>query len=240
MKIFAILMLFTLLMVQGTYSQLAGAQKLIITITDDWTSNAGTVYLFDRAKDSWKKQREEYSVAIGDSGLAWGTGLHPVRSGDHVKREGDKRSPAGVFELDTILYGMNNTPPEGVRFPYRQMTAMTRCIDDTASQFYNTIIEEGSVQKDWNSAEEMNDVDPDYRYVLAVRNNPTKTKGNGSCIFFHINKMPTSGCTSMDESDMISLLHWLDPKRKTFVIQLPLQEYHALREQWNLPKLMNH
>jgi len=237
MKKYAVIVICTLAILQETFPQITGAQKLIVTITEDWKSNTGTVYLFDRTKDSWKKQQSEFSVAIGDSGLAWGIGLHPEQTGEYIKQEGDKRSPAGIFELDTIVYGMNSVAPEGVRFPYRQMTALTRCIDDTASQLYNRIVEEGSVPKDWDHAEDMNDIDPDYRYVLAVRNNFRNQKGKGSCIFFHINKMPTSGCTSMNEEDMISMLHWLDLKRRTLVVQLPIHEYHKLRQEWNLPKL---
>lgn len=240
MQKYAIIVFCTLIILQESSPQTEGAQKLIITVTSDWNSNAGTVYLFDRTKETWKKQQNEFTVAVGDSGLAWGIGVHPEQKGDHTKQEGDKRSPAGIFELDTIVYGMNSVKPEGVRFPYRQMTAMTRCIDDTSSRLYNRIVEEGSVPKDWESAEEMNAIDPDYRYVLVVRNNARGQKGKGSCIFFHINKMPTSGCTSMNEEDMIALLHWLDPKRRTLVIQLPIHEYHTLRQEWRLPKLPDH
>ncbi|MFA6440084.1 MAG: L,D-transpeptidase family protein [Bacteriovoracaceae bacterium] len=239
MKKIAVLLLFPLIFVQSIFSQIPSAQKLIVTITEDWNGNKAKVYLFDRTKDTWKKQRGEFSVSIGDSGLGWGIGVHPEQQGEFVKQEGDSRSPAGIFELDTVLYGLNPSAPEGVRFPYRQLTMMTRCIDDTASQFYNSIVEEGSITKDWNSAEEMNNVDPDYSYVLAIRHNVGSKKGKGSCIFFHINNIPTSGCTSMDEADMLTLLHWLDPKQKTYIVQLPHAEYHRLRQQWNLPKLKN-
>jgi L,D-peptidoglycan transpeptidase YkuD (ErfK/YbiS/YcfS/YnhG family) len=239
MKMFAVLTIAVCSLIQPLFPQFGTAQKLIVTVTDDWNSNKATVYLFDRSKDSWKMQRVTFSVSIGENGLAWGTGLHTEQQGDHIKQEGDRRSPAGMFELDTILYGMNTSAPEGVRFPYRQMTSMTRCIDDTASHYYNSIVEEGAVKKDWESAEEMNDVDPDYTYVLTVRNNAGQKKGKGSCIFFHINNVPTSGCTAMDEEDMLTLLHWLDPKRKTVIVQLPHEEYHRLRREWNLPKLIN-
>jgi D-alanyl-D-alanine dipeptidase len=230
---------FTLFFVQLIFPQLNGVQKLIVTVTDEWNSNKATVYLFDRSKDSWKKQRLEFTVSIGENGLGWGTGLHPQQQGEYVKQEGDKRSPAGIFELDSILYGLSSTAPEGVRIPYRQITSDTRCIDDTASRLYNTIVEEGTVVKDWDSAEEMGKVDPDYTYVLAVRNNTGAVKGKGSCIFFHINNVPTSGCTAMNEEDMMTLLHWLDPKRKTAVVQLPHEEYHRFRREWNLPNLQN-
>lgn len=239
MKLLTTLLFFIPFVIQTQYAQLATAKKLIVTITDEWNSSTATVHLFDRTKTTWKKQREVFTASVGENGLAWGAGLHPAQKGEYMKVEGDRRSPAGIFALDTLFYGLNPLPPEGVRYPYRQISAMTRCIDDTASRFYNTIVDEGTVVKDWNSAEEMNEIDPDYTYVLPVRHNASQTKGGGSCIFFHIINVPTSGCTSMDESDMMSLLHWLDPARTTLVVQLPHAEYHRLRQQWNLPMLKN-
>ncbi|NUN70475.1 MAG: L,D-transpeptidase family protein [Bacteroidetes bacterium] len=215
------------------------AERMIVTIVDDWNTNAGVVMLFERSNGSWKKMPVQFSVMIGQKGLGWGTGIHPAQEGTFTKKEGDKRSPAGLFELDTVLYGLAPEAPEGVRMPYRMLTSLTRCIDDTASVHYNTIIEEGSVPKDWNSAEQMQRVDPDYKYVLNVRNNAGQQKGAGSCIFFHINPMPTSGCTAMEEEDMVTLLRWLDPALRTVIVQLPQAEYHRLQKEWDLPAIIN-
>lgn len=223
----------------NAFSQISSAQKLIITVTDDWNSNKGTLYLFDRTTDGWKKQRTEISISFGENGLAWGEGVHPKETGAYQKTEGDRRSPAGIFELDSVLYGLEHSAPEGVRYPYRALTELTRCVDDTNSQLYNRVVEEDSLKKDWSSAEKMGAVAPDYKYVLVIKHNPLREKGKGSCIFLHINNVPTSGCTSMDEKDMLTLLRWLDPKRKTLVIQLPHSEYHRLRAEWQLPMLMN-
>ncbi len=239
MKILGSVILFSLFITSSVFSQVSSAQKLIITITDDWNSNSGTIFLFDRTRDGWKKQREEIQVSLGENGLGWGVGVHPKQTGEYLKKEGDMRSPAGIFELDSVFYGLDAVPPEGVRYPYRPLTALTRCVDDTLSASYNKLIEEDTLKKDYNSAEHMQKVVPDYKYVLVIRNNPKREKGKGSCIFIHTNKVPTSGCTSMEEQDMLSLLYWLDPKRTTLIIQLPHSEYHRLRTEWNLPMLLN-
>lgn len=232
-------LLISVFALQPAFSQLETAQKLIITVSDDWNSPTATVYLFDRSKDQWKRQQRTFTVSVGKNGLGWGSGLQSQQQGAYMKQEGDKRSPAGIFEIDTVLYGLGASAPEGIRFPYRQLTSMTKCVDDTASVYYNRIVEEDAVKKDWVSDEEMAQVDPDYKYVLMVRHNATATKGSGSCIFFHINNTPTSGCTALDEEDMVSMLHWLDPSRKTLIIQLPHEEYHRLRKEWKLPNLLN-
>jgi L,D-peptidoglycan transpeptidase YkuD (ErfK/YbiS/YcfS/YnhG family) len=239
MKAISTCLLFAFLSVGITNAQMSSAQKVLVSVTDDWNSNKATLYLFDKTSDGWKKQRLVFSVSIGRNGLGWGEGVHPHQSGEYEKKEGDNRSPAGMFELDTLFYGLSEQAPDGVRYPYLPLTKLTRCVDDEKSSVYNSIVEEDSLKKDWHSAERMGYVDPDYKYVLVVKNNPQREPGKGSCIFIHTVNVPTSGCTSMDDEDMLTLLRWLDPKKKTVLVQLPHAEYHRLRSEWNLPELLN-
>jgi hypothetical protein len=37
------------------------------------------------------------------------------------------------------------------------------------------------------------------------------------------------------ERDLLDLMHWLDPKRKPVIVQMPAAEYQRLRKQWILP-----
>jgi L,D-peptidoglycan transpeptidase YkuD (ErfK/YbiS/YcfS/YnhG family) len=229
----------TALIVGAMNAQKVTADKVLVSVTDDWNSDKATLYLFDKTSDGWKKHRLVFSVSVGRNGLGWGGGIHPTQSGEYMKKEGDNRSPAGIFELDTLFYGLGEKAPEGVRYPYQPLTKLTRCVDDEKSSVYNSVVEEDSLKKDWKSAERMGRVDPDYKYVLVVKHNPKHEPGKGSCIFIHIVNVPTSGCTSMDEEDMLTLLRWLDPKKKTVMVQLPHAEYHRLRSEWDLPKLLN-
>lgn len=218
------------------FAQIETAQKLIVTVADEWNSSSGTLSLFDKTSNGWEKYRTAWNVSFGKSGLAWGIGLHTNPDGEDLKVEGDRRSPAGIFEVG-VLYGLDESAPDGVRYPYRHITTRTRCVDDTVSHVYNMIVEEDSMSKDWLSDEEMGRVDPDYKYVLVVKHNPANEKGKGSCIFLHINNMPTTGCTAMNEEDMVTLLRWLDPGKKTLVVQLPHAAYHSMRTAWKLPHL---
>ncbi len=221
---------------QTLTAQIETAQKLIVAIADDWDSNTGALYLFDKTGSDWKKHGSSWNVSFGRAGLGWGIGLHNNPKGEYVKVEGDKRSPAGIFELGA-LYGLKKSAPEGVRYPYQPLTNLTRCVDDMISKAYNTIIEEDSATKDWASDEKMGRVDPDYRYVLVVKHNPGNEKGKGSCVFLHIVNTPTTGCTAMNEEDMLTLLRWLDPKKKILIVQLPHSVYHSMRTAWKLPHL---
>lgn len=227
---------FILLFAGSLSAQIETAEQLVVAIADDWDSNAGRIYLFDKTENGWKKYNESWNVSFGRAGLGWGIGLHNIPKDEYLKVEGDKRSPAGIFELGA-LYGLKKSAPGGVRYPYQPLTNLTRCVDDTASKAYNTIIEESPTTKDWTSDEEMGRVDPDYRYVLVVKHNPGSEKGKGSCIFLHVVNTPTTGCTAMDEEDMLTLLRWLDPKKKILIVQLPHSVYHSMRTAWKLPNL---
>jgi len=44
-------------------------------------------------------------------------------------------------------------------------------------------------------------------------------KGAGSCIFMHIKKVPTAGCTVMNEAEMKEIIHWLDVDKHPLLVQ---------------------
>ncbi|MBI2429774.1 MAG: L,D-transpeptidase family protein [Ignavibacteriales bacterium] len=227
---------FHLLLATSLFAQIETAQKLIVAVGDGWNASTGRMYLFDKSANGWKKHHSTWNVSFGRAGLGWGIGLHTNPDGEYQKAEGDRRSPAGIFELGS-LYGLDASAPEGVRYLYRRITGRTRCVDDSVSRFYNQIVEEDSATKDWSSDEEMVRVDPDYKYLLVINHNSGNDKGKGSCIFLHIINTPTTGCTAMDEEDMMTLLRWLDPNKKTLVVQLPHAVYQSFRTAWKLPLL---
>lgn len=218
------------------HSQVDQAEKIIMTLSKSWDSNEGMIYLFDKTAKGWEQTVPSAVVHFGSAGLAWGVGLHSPESTFMQKKEGDIRSPAGIFTIGA-LYGLDPAPPRGVQYPYRRITEQTRCIDDAASAFYNTIVEEDSANSEWNSAEYMAKVRPDYKYVLIIGHNASNESGDGSCIFMHINNVPTTGCTSMDEPTMLTVLQWLDPEKRTVMVQLPASEYRRLRSAWKLPAI---
>ena len=62
-----------------------------------------------------------------------------------------------------------------------------------------------------------------YKYGIVVNHNHIDEegakKGAGSCIFIHIKKVPTAGCTVMTESEMKEIIRWLDPEAKPLLLQ---------------------
>ena len=214
--------------------------QLVRVTSDAWQSTRGTLRRYERQPGrAWQPVGEPMRVVLGYGGLGWGEGLHgsgaPVGRGGPGKREGDGRSPAGVFELGT-LYGYAERASD-VSLPYAMAGAALRCVDDPTAAQYNQILNE-SARTSWRSAERMRRDDDLYELALVVRHNVDPIlPGHGSCIFVHVwqnANTPVTGCTALDKNDLKKLVAWLKPNASVLVA-LPTSEYGALAREWGLP-----
>jgi L,D-peptidoglycan transpeptidase YkuD (ErfK/YbiS/YcfS/YnhG family) len=205
-------------------SAVAKSRQLIVVVAPDWDANHGTLALFDRAAGgTWQRRAGDVPVMLGRNGLAWGVGLHPQAA---TKREGDGRSPAGVFELERI-YGRDARAPSS-HFPYRQLRDGMEGIDDPHSRYYNRLVDAAQVRvRDWAHSEKVRPTNPMFRWCVEVRHNWAQRPGLGSCIYLHIWKapgVPTSGCTAMSEANLARLVGWLDARKRPLLVQMPKAE----------------
>jgi L,D-peptidoglycan transpeptidase YkuD (ErfK/YbiS/YcfS/YnhG family) len=218
----------------------AESRQLIVSTAAAWAATRATLQAFERAGGAapWRAVGEPIDASLGRAGLAWGRGLHPPGLAGPQKKEGDGRSPAGVFEL-RLLTGYAAAAPAGTLLPYREATATLRCVDDARSRFYNRLVDESAVTRDWSSAEDMHRADALYRFVVWVGHNDAPVEpGAGSCIFLHLRAGPgsvTAGCTAFESEPMERLLRWLDPGRRPLLVQLPRDEHAARAAAWGLP-----
>lgn len=219
----------------------ARATKLVTVVSEDWDHFRATLRRYERAPGGeWTRFGSPTEVVLGREGYGWGRGIHGSgalegRPGP-VKREGDGRSPAGVFEIGTA-YGYVSDR-NGVSLPYVQATPELRCVDDPASSHYNRIVSTESTPVDWKSAEHMRRRDDLYALVIVVEHNTRPVEpGAGSCIFIHAWKGPDvgmAGCTAMPMEALEMFARWLEPDAAVLVA-LPQSEYDALRHRWGLP-----
>lgn len=210
-------------------------KQLVIAVIDDWSSTHARVSLWQR-KAAWQKL-DEWPATIGKSGAAWGIGLHPPRTGP-LKREGDGKSPAGVFAFRST-YGYANEAPKGWRMPYDSAVDL-ECINDPSSDHYAQIIDRKQVPSDWQTAELMRREDELYEWVVDIAHNPEAKPSAGSCIFLHVwggPESPTLGCTAMEKQKLEALLGRLDPASQPLFVLLPRAEYQAVADAWGLPAL---
>ena len=214
---------------------------MVLSVSEAWGTTRAILRAYERTEReaSWTPVGAPIEASLGRSGLAWGRGLHPRGPTGPVKREGDGRSPAGVFDL-LLVTGYAKAAPSGTRLPYREATATLRCVDDTRSVHYNRLADEATETKDWSSAEDMRRRDDLYRLVVFVGHNDAPVvPGGGSCIFLHLRAGPeavTSGCTAFAVEPMERLLRWLDPAARPVLVQLPEGEYRSHAAAWGLPE----
>lgn len=202
-------------------------EQVLLVTTPAWDVSVGTMKLFERKGESWKRHRVSFPVVVGRNGLGWGLGLAGYKSAGPEKGEGDGRAPAGAFTLGTA-FGSAPKPPPETKFHYIHAGSNDFFVDDPRSADYNTWVrvEDGSDPKTrWRSFERMARTDSLYEYGIVVNHNTDPiVKGRGSAIFLHVWRSPsspTAGCTAMQRENMIFLLQWLDPDRKPLLIQIP-------------------
>ena len=127
-----------------------------------------------------------------------------------VKQEGDGRSPAGVFHLNSVFGYKPADQMKKLKMPYLHLTQMTECIDDPNSRYYNQIIFRNKIaetdQVDWKSSEKMREMGHCFELGVVVEYNHDPIQhGAGSCIFLHnwLNQHnTTAGCTAMAPEEM--------------------------------------
>jgi L,D-peptidoglycan transpeptidase YkuD (ErfK/YbiS/YcfS/YnhG family) len=218
------------------------AQQMVLVVTPDWDANRGTLRTYERVDTQWREVAAPQPVTIGRAGAAWGLGLHASQPAGPIKREGDGRSPAGVFTIgEAFGYAANVT----TALPYAAMQASHYCVDVNGSPLYNRIVDADTVGAAAvaGSTEPMRrdlhaDGDQRYRLGFVIDHNLDARPMAGSCIFAHLWKSPadpTAGCTAMDEATMDELLAWLRPDRHPVFVLLPEAEYARLQGNWQLP-----
>src|SRR6185437_9254105 len=133
--------------------------QLLIVTTADWNTTAGVLQQVERTsvQGKWKLVGTPIKVAIGRNGLAWGLGLVPREelagnsSAGPIKKEGDGKAPAGLFNLGTV-FGYAAQEPANWKMHYTVLTPTVECVDDTGSTFYNQVVDRAAVKPDWSSS----------------------------------------------------------------------------------------
>jgi len=193
-------------------------QVLLVTVPL-WSANEGALHRYRRVGSAWEAVGAAVPVRIGATGLGRGRGLHgDALAGLVDKREGDRRSPAGVFALGTA-FGPGAAPYAG-SWPWRPVGDRDRFVDDPESAAYNTWQVESATEPPWRSAERLSR----YSLGLVVEHNTRDVEpGAGSAIFIHPWRdadTPTVGCTALDRDTLLALLGWLDPDARPVLVQV--------------------
>jgi L,D-peptidoglycan transpeptidase YkuD (ErfK/YbiS/YcfS/YnhG family) len=192
----------------GPYKKLIGDSSQILLVRNVNPVLVDVqVIAMEKSNGRWQSPFEPMDGVIGKKGFA------PPGQ----KREGDGRTPSGIFSLGTVFgYG----PSFPTRMPYRQAVLDDIWVDDVRADDYNRWVKKGVTRA--SSFERMRRDDELYKYGIVVEYNTNPVmKGDGSAIFFHLWKgkgKATEGCVAMSEKDVVKVLRWLDPAARPLVI----------------------
>lgn len=172
---------------------------LVVVATAAAGDTLGALALYDRNAFGWFRLFGPVPAVFGRNGIA--------PAGE--KREGDGRTPSGIFTL-TECFGYNDTAPVHLR--YAQVTDSDIWIDDTNHPDYNRWTQLPTTA---TSYENLRRNDELYRYAIVIDyNRAPVVAGAGSAIFIHIRRSdgrPTAGCIALAEDDLLALLGRLYP-----------------------------
>ncbi|MDP1784265.1 MAG: L,D-transpeptidase family protein [Sulfuricurvum sp.] len=195
----------------------SGSQQLVVVLSPDINATSAVMTRYDKVEGSYKAILPAVPVILGKNGLGWDQDQEPL------KREGDGRSPAGVYDISST-FGEDRQPNSAMPYWHAEDTLI--CIDDVNDAKYNTMAHLDSEHPP-KSFELMHREDSVYRNGAVIDYNRVGVPGRGSCIFFHLNHpdlRPTAGCTAMEEKPLLELLRWLDPAKKPKLLQIPKSE----------------
>jgi len=192
------------------------SEQIIFATNRDSASVFVTIHAVEEENGVWHLVFPAFTGSIGEMGFA----------AVDEKREGDGKSPTGIFPLG-LAFGYD--PFVETKMPYRQATDDDFWVDDADSEDYNRWVKGEPNAASW---EKMKRDDDQYKYGVVIEYNMDPVvKGKGSAIFLHVwnDGDSTLGCVAMSEEMILRILGWLDPAKKPLIIMGTESELRAMR-----------
>jgi L,D-peptidoglycan transpeptidase YkuD (ErfK/YbiS/YcfS/YnhG family) len=177
------------------------ATQLVTVVARSRSSTQATFRLWAKRGGCWRPAAGPWTAWLG------GNGTSPV------KREGDRRTPTGIFGFGRTMYGVAANP--GVHYPYHRVVCGDWWVEDPASRYYNRFrhVRCGATPPFRTTSEDLSRSPTAYRHfaVIAYNSSPI-VPGRGSGIFLHATTgRPTLGCVSLPVAQLVRTLRWLRP-----------------------------
>ncbi|MCX7635594.1 MAG: L,D-transpeptidase family protein [Syntrophales bacterium] len=190
-------------------AEAAWSQQEIVIRSSHPAHTQATALFLERGDRGWQRALADAPAVLGRAGI--------VPPGE--KREGDGRTPGGLFPLDFAFgYGTSSS----TRMPSRAVGEDDVWVDDPHAPDYNRLTKKSATKA--KSFEIMKSSSGQYKLglVIAYNTNPI-VAGLGSAIFIHIRDeagKPTAGCVAFTEETLIEILQRLDPEKRPYVAVL--------------------
>ena len=214
------------------------SQIVLVTVRDE-ESSQGTLRRAVLGPRGWRWEGEPVPARVGAAGVAWGVGLHPPQPGLQ-KREGDLRSPAGIFLLGDAFRD-DSVPEMSVAWPLRWVGPRDLWVEDPSSPHYNEHIVVPGTRPllPWEEAARMRLFEPVLALKIFIEHNPTPAVPYaGSAVFLHgpvDGDAATAGCTAIARRDLEEILRFLSPEARPVLVLLTEADLSRLAPLWALP-----
>lgn len=207
---------------------LLDALRLVLVTTPSMDMPIARMRLFRRgsAEEIWVQEGRSEPAVIGQAGLGWGYGFDRYkRDGDPEKVEGDKRTPAGIFQIGPSFgFTVSKLPGHIVL-----IAGETVCVEDPSSAHYSQIVKRQDVGPNIK-VENMRST-PLYHHGLVVKYSTDRHTRRGSCIFIHVwraSNKGTVGCIAASERNVRALQQF--SQQPTALAVLPEPALERFRE----------
>jgi L,D-peptidoglycan transpeptidase YkuD (ErfK/YbiS/YcfS/YnhG family) len=184
----------------------ADAKQVITVVAPSLKSTSATLQAWDRAGAGWVRRGPAVRAYLGDQGMT-------ARPSESLSA-----TPAGSFTL-TQAFGRAGNP--GTRLPYFRTDSSDWWVTDTSSTYYNAHYRcRTSCPFRTTMGENLYRAGFLYTYAVVIDyNRRPVTRGAGSAFFLHVTEFkPTTGCVSVPQSDLVSILRWLSPSAHPRII----------------------
>ncbi len=183
------------------------ATQLVTVVARTRASTQGTLRLWQKRGGCWRSANGPSAAWLGQRGTS------------PAKREGDRRTPTGIFGFGRVMYGI--APNPGVAFRYRRIVCGDWWVEDPASPYYNRFrhVRCGAKPPFRVKSEDMSRSPTAYRHLAVVAYNTSPVvPGRGSGIFLHASTgRPTLGCVSLPLTRLVTTLRWLRPAARPLI-----------------------
>nr|MBP7175450.1 D-alanyl-D-alanine carboxypeptidase family protein [Thermoclostridium sp.] len=134
---------------------LGDSKQVLLVIADGTDTIKAEARAYEKVNESWQPSFEPMPAVLGSKGLSYS------------KKEGDKKSPIGVYALKRSFGRVENP---GTKLTYTQFYQNDFWVDDIQSELYNTF-QEGPANGRWSSAEDLFAIGNRYKYFVVVEYN---------------------------------------------------------------------
>jgi L,D-peptidoglycan transpeptidase YkuD (ErfK/YbiS/YcfS/YnhG family) len=183
------------------------ATQLVTVVAPRRASTQGALRLWVKRGRCWSQLAGPWAAWLG------GNGTSPA------KREGDRRTPTGIFGFLPTMYGIQADP--GVHYRYHRIVCGDWWVEDAASRYYNRFrhVRCGSSPPFRTTSEDLSRSPTAYRHLAVIAYNTSPVvAGRGSGIFLHASTgRPTLGCVSLPLPRLLATLRWLRPEAKPLI-----------------------